>query len=118
MNVFEKIIKKEMPAQIVYEDDKTMAFHDINPQAPIHILVIPKKAVQDIQCVDIETMGYLTKAIQEVAIKMGLDKTGYRIISNCGSDAGQEVFHLHFHILGGTTLGKAVNGDDHSKTDL
>jgi len=105
-NIFEKIIDGEIGANIVYEDEFTMAFHDINPQAPIHILVIPKKkGINGIQECDLQTIGHILKAIQQVATKLSLDKSGYRVITNNGKDAGQEVDHLHFHILGGAKLG-------------
>ena len=115
-NIFEKIIDKEIAANIVYEDEHTLAFHDINPQAPIHILVIPKKkGIRSIQEVDPITMGHITKAIQEVAKKLSIDKSGYRVITNNGEDAGQEIFHLHFHILGGGKLGRLHHQDDTHK---
>lgn len=104
MNVFEKIINGEIPCNKVLENDKFLAFHDINPKAPIHILAIPKKCYKNFQVVDPDIMCEFTKFIQEVAVKMGLDKSGYRLICNCGENAGQEVMHLHFHILGGTKL--------------
>ena len=115
-NVFEKIIDKEIPANIVYEDEWTMAFHDIYPQAPIHILVIPKKkGIKCFQEVDFDTMTHLTKAIKEVAKKLSLDKSGYRLITNNGKDAGQEIEHLHFHILGGGKLGHLNHKDETHK---
>ncbi len=102
--IFCKIINHEIPANRVLEDDEFLAFHDIYPKAPIHLLVIPKKHISDFQHLDSETMGKATKFIQQVAIKMGIDKSGYRIITNIGKDGGQEVFHIHFHILGGAKL--------------
>lgn len=104
MNIFEKIVKGEIPCNKVHENEDYLAFHDINPKAPIHILAIPKKCVKDFQCVTPEVMAGLTLFIQEVTEKVGLDKSGYRIISNIGDDGGQEVHHLHFHILGGGRL--------------
>lgn len=116
MNIFEKIIDKQIPAQIIYEDDYALAFHDIDPQAPIHILVIPKKkGIKGMQDVDGDTMVHMTTAIQNVAKEMGLDGSGYRVITNNGDDAGQEVPHLHFHILGGTKLGHIHHRDDTHK---
>jgi len=113
MNIFEKIIDKKIPANFVYEDEHTLAFHDIDPQAPVHILVIPKKkGIKGIQDVDAETMGHMTKAVQNVAKELGLDVSGYRVITNNGDDAGQEVPHLHFHILGGTRLGHIHHKDE------
>lgn len=117
MNIFEKIIDKKIPANIVYEDENTLAFHDIDPQAPLHILVIPKKkGIVGIQNVDAATMGHLVIAIQNIATKLGLDKSGYRVITNNGNDAGQEVPHLHFHILGGTKLGHIHHQDNTHKS--
>lgn len=104
MNVFEKIVSGEIPSNKVLENDKFLAFHDINPKAPVHILVIPKKCYENFQVVDPEVMSEMTAFIQEVTRVYGLDKAGYRIISNCGENGGQEVPHLHFHILGGTKL--------------
>lgn len=104
MCLFCKIVNKEIPANIEMESEACLAFHDINPKAPVHILVIPKKHVESFNEVDAETMAKLTPFIQEVAKKLGIDKSGYRVITNVGDDGGQEVKHLHFHILGGTKL--------------
>jgi histidine triad (HIT) family protein len=109
--IFKKIIDGEIPCNKVYEDDRSMAFHDIDPQAPIHIVVIPKAEVPNIQEATPEIMTDCLKAIQEVAKILGLDKYGYRVITNNGKDAGQEVEHLHFHILGGTKLGHIHHKD-------
>lgn len=103
--VFSKIINGELPCNKVLEDDEFLAFHDINPQAPIHILIIPKQYYKNFQDVTPEIMSKMTKFMQEVAKIMGVDKSGYRLISNCGENAGQEVMHLHFHMLGGMNLG-------------
>jgi len=111
MNVFEKIIAKEIPASIEYEDEHTLVFHDIDPQAPIHLLAIPKKVMQDFEAVDGQTLEHLMVAIKAVTEKMGLNKSGYRLITNCGEDSGQEVPHLHFHILGGTKLNHKIHAD-------
>jgi len=111
MNIFQKIIRGEIPCNKVYEDDHTLAFHDIDPQAPIHVLVIPKNDVENIQSCDAETMGHLLTSVQKVAKLLMLDESGYRVISNNGADAGQEVPHLHFHILGGTKLGHIHHQD-------
>lgn len=104
MTVFEKIVNGELPANKVLENDKFFAFYDISPKAPIHILAIPKICIKDFHSADLELLKGLNEFIKEVAIKVGLDKTGYRIISNIGADSGQEVPHLHFHILGGAKL--------------
>ncbi len=101
---FCKIVKKEIPANVELENDGAVAFHDINPKAPVHILVIPKEHVESFDEATPEMMAKLTPFIQEVAKKVGIDKTGYRIITNIGEDGGQEVKHLHFHILGGAKL--------------
>ncbi|MGP1449884.1 MAG: histidine triad nucleotide-binding protein [Wolinella sp.] len=104
MTIFEKIVAGEIPCNKVHENDEFLAFHDINPKAPIHVLAIPKKWVKDLQDVDASQMVGMTLFIQEVAKKLGLDKAGYRVVTNIGYDGGQEVPHLHFHILGGTRL--------------
>jgi len=104
MCIFCKIVEGEIPSNKILENENFLAFHDINPAAPIHILVIPKKHIDSFQEVDNQTMADVTPFIQEVAKKIGLDKTGYRLITNIGKDGGQEVKHLHFHILGGGKL--------------
>lgn len=104
MNVFEKIIKGEIPCNKVLENDDFLAFHDIAPKAPIHVLAIPKKFAKDFQELNPQEMVGLTRFIQEVAKLLGLDKSGYRVISNIGVDGGQEIPYLHFHILGGAKL--------------
>lgn len=104
MSVFEKIIKGEIPCNKVLENDNFLAFHDIAPKAPIHVLAIPKKFAKDFQELNAQEMVGLTSFIQEVARLLGLDKSGYRIISNVGVDGGQEIPYLHFHILGGAKL--------------
>ncbi|WP_163280456.1 histidine triad nucleotide-binding protein [Campylobacter fetus] len=102
--IFEKIVAGEIPSNKVLENDKFLAFHDINPKAPVHILIIPKKHYENFQVMDPSLMGEMTKFIQEVATTIGVDKTGYRLVTNCGDNGGQEVMHLHFHLLGGTLL--------------
>lgn len=104
--IFSKIIRKEVPADIVYEDDLTLAFRDIAPQAPVHILVIPKKPIpqlDDAESDDHALMGHLLLTAKRVAQQVGLDN-GYRIVINNGSDGGQTVHHLHLHILGGRQM--------------
>jgi len=106
--VFRKIINKEIPANIVYEDDQVLAFKDINPQAPVHILVIPKKeipTVNDVTLEDEATLGRLFIVAAKLAKEMGIAESGYRLMVNCNRDGGQEVFHLHMHLLGGRSLG-------------
>ena len=100
--IFSKIIRREIPANIVYEDDQCLAFRDINPQAPTHILVIPKKPIPtlgDAAPEDKELLGHLLLTVNDIATQVGLDK-GYRVVINTGSDGGQTVFHLHLHLLG------------------
>ena len=102
--IFGKIIRKEIPATIVYEDDRILAFHDVNPQAPIHILVIPKKPIATLSNAteeDSALLGELLYRASCIARDEGLNEGGYRIAINNGAGAGQTVFHLHIHILGG-----------------
>ena len=102
--IFCKIINGEIPGKFIYKDDKIAAFYDISPKAPIHALVIPVKhiaSLADINEDDKDLMGELLLSIQKVAQKLGLEKSGFKLISNNGKGAGQIVFHLHFHILGG-----------------
>ena len=104
--IFSKIIRKEIPADIVYEDDLTIAFRDIAPQAPVHILVIPKKPLPQLAAAESEDhalMGHLLLTAKRVAQQLGLDN-GYRLVINNGVDGGQTVDHLHLHILGGRPL--------------
>ncbi len=101
--IFKKIIDREIPADIVYEDDLCLAFNDINPQAPTHVLLIPKKeipTVDDLADEDQALMGHLLLNAAKLAGQLGLDD-GYRLVINCGRDGGQEVNHIHVHILGG-----------------
>jgi histidine triad (HIT) family protein len=103
-NIFEKIIAREIPANIVYEDAQVLAFRDVNPQAPTHILIVPKKSIPRIaeaKSDDAQLLGHLLLKAAEVADKIGLKQTGYRLVINNGRDAGESVPHLHCHILGG-----------------
>ena len=113
MTIFSKIIAGDVPCNKIYEDAHILAFHDIEPDAEVHALVIPKKrhlaCIQDASDDDAALLGHLMVKIPEIAAKLGLDEGGYRVITNCGDNAGQEVPHLHFHILGGEKLGK-LNG--------
>ena len=105
--IFKRIIDREIPADIVYEDDLCLAFNDVNPQAPTHVLLIPKKeiaSVDDIDPADEALIGHLFVIARKIAADLGLSG-GYRVVTNCGSAAGQEVMHLHFHILAGRKLG-------------
>ena len=109
--IFCKIINREIPSDIVYEDEEVLAFKDINPQMPIHILVIPKKHIEsiiDLKIQDETLVGRIFIAIKNIAKDIGIDKTGFRVISNCGENAGQTVKHLHFHILAGEKLGERI----------
>ena len=109
--LFCKIVKGEIPSTKVYEDEFVYAFKDINPEAPVHILVIPKKhigSINKIEKEDEELIGKIFTTIKKVAKDQGIAENGYRVVSNCGKDAGQTVMHLHFHILGGKTLGEKV----------
>jgi histidine triad (HIT) family protein len=102
--LFEKIVAREIPAKIVYEDDLVFAFRDINPQAPVHALIVPKKPiprVAEAKTEDQQLLGYLLLKAAEVAGKLGLDKGGFRLVINNGADGGETVPHLHVHILGG-----------------
>jgi histidine triad (HIT) family protein len=104
--LFKRIIDREIPAKIVYEDDLCLAFEDINPQAPVHILVIPKKeiaALDDLTESDAALAGHLLVVIRKLAAERKLTG-GYRVVANCGPDAGQSVDHLHFHLLGGRPM--------------
>lgn len=100
--IFCKIIKGEIPSSFVYEDENVVAFNDLYPQAPIHILVVPKKHVANITEADGEMVKNIFETINNIAKDKGIDKSGFRVVTNCGEDAGQTVNHLHFHILAGT----------------
>lgn len=105
--IFAKIIRKEIPADVVYEDDQVLAFRDINPQAPVHILVIPKEeiaTVNDVEERHEELIGRLVTTAATIARKEGLADDGYRLVLNCNRDGGQEVYHLHLHLLGGRKM--------------
>jgi histidine triad (HIT) family protein len=105
--LFEKIVAREIPADIIYEDDLILAFRDISPQAPTHILIVPKKLIPRISeatVQDEKILGQLLLKAAEVAEKVGLKKTGYRLVINNGADGGETVPHLHVHILGGRRM--------------
>ena len=100
--VFCKIAEKEIPSNIVYEDDQIICFHDLEPQAPVHVLIIPKKhiaSMDDVSADDRQLMGYIMTKVKEIAKTLGLEN-GYRLVNNCGEDGFQTVKHLHFHLLG------------------
>lgn len=109
--IFSKIVAGEIPADIVYQDERVTAFKDIHPLAPVHILIIPNKeiaTVDDVSPEDEATLGHLFVVAKEVARKLGIAESGYRLIINCKGDGGQEVFHLHMHLLGGKKLGSML----------
>ena len=106
--IFGKIVAKEIPADIVYQDEQVTAFKDINPVAPIHILIVPNKEIPTVGAVtpeDEAVLGHLFVVARQIARDLGIAENGYRLIVNCRSDGGQEVFHLHMHLLGGKKLG-------------
>ncbi len=108
--LFCKIISGDIPSKKAYEDDRILAFYDINPQAPVHILVIPKthiSSVDEITCDNSSVVAYIFEKIPQIAASAGI-KNGYRVISNCGDDACQSIKHLHFHILGGEKLSEKM----------
>ena len=109
--IFCKIVNKEIPSTIVYEDEDILAFNDINPVTPVHILVIPKKHIEslaEIKEEDEKLIGKIHTTIKKIANQVGILDKGFRVIVNCGEDGGQEVKHLHFHILGGKKLGTKI----------
>ena len=106
-SIFSKIINKEINTKILYEDDRSIAFNDINPVASTHILIIPKKEIKtlnDLKNDDKELIGHLFIVAKKIAEKMKIDKNGYRIVFNCNEDAGQTIFHIHMHLIGGRKL--------------
>jgi len=108
MTLFAKIIQREIPAKIVFEDEHCLAFRDINPQAPTHILLIPKTEIPTMNDVKSEhqfLLGHLLLKVPEIAAKEGLTERGYRVVINTNADAGQTVFHIHLHIIGGRAMG-------------
>jgi histidine triad (HIT) family protein len=116
--IFCKIARKEIPSNPVLESDKFLAFHDINPKAPVHILVIPKEHYDSFHQLPAEVMAEMVPFIHEVTEKTGVDKSGYRVITNIGENGGQEVKHIHFHILGGAKLKWGHFSDSDPKNNL
>ncbi len=108
MTIFKKIIDKEIPADIVFEDDLCLAFRDVSPQAPTHILLIPKKEIRSMNDIDPasdkEVLGHLMVQAHEIAKSEGLGEDGYRLVINTNKNGGQSVYHLHIHIMGGRAL--------------
>ena len=106
--IFEKIILREIPANIHYEDEDLIVIDDINPTAPIHLLIIPKKKIETLNNLtheDTNLVGKMIQTAKDMASKLGIDKSGYRTIFNCNEDGGQTVYHIHFHLVGGRTFG-------------
>lgn len=110
--IFSKIIRHEIPSDIVYQDDSVTAFRDISPQAPTHILIVPNKLIPTINQVttqDEAVLGHMVTVAAKIAKQEGIDESGYRLIMNCNKDAGQDVFHIHMHLLGGKNLGRLIS---------
>ena len=109
--LFEKIIAGELPATIIYRDSRVLAFLDIRPAAPVHILIVPRKVIattDDIADEDESLLGHMVIVARDLARQQGIAQSGYRLIINCNPDSGQEVYHLHLHLLGGKALGPLV----------
>lgn len=107
MTIFGKIIAGELPAEKVFENERIIAFKDIYPAAPVHLLIVPKKEIKDLQSLQPQDFGLIGEIIsiaQELAVRFGIEN-GYRLLTNNGPSAGQSVFHLHFHLIGGKNLG-------------
>lgn len=105
--IFKRIIDREIPADVVYEDDLCLAFRDVSPQAPVHVLVIPKQEIPSLDAVqegDAALLGHMLVVIAKIARELGVAEDGYRVVANCGKHGGQSVDHLHFHMLGGREL--------------
>lgn len=109
--IFCKIIKREIPSEIIYENKYALVFKDIHPKSSVHVLVVPKKHIESLNFIDEDFSDDLTGihlAVREVAAQLGVSESGYRIISNCGINAGQSVFHLHYHLIAGSKLCKKI----------
>ncbi|HEV2965758.1 MAG TPA: histidine triad nucleotide-binding protein [Chthoniobacterales bacterium] len=107
MTIFEKIIARELPAKIIWEDDDAIAFHDVNPQAPVHVLIVPKKVIPRLSVAGAADSAVLAKLLLvagKLAKELGVEKSGYRVVINSGPDAGESVPHLHVHLLGKRAL--------------
>tara|TARA_Y100001970_G_C14184733_1_gene831917 strand:+ start:1027 stop:1371 length:345 start_codon:yes stop_codon:yes gene_type:complete len=105
--IFDKIIAKKVPSDIIYEDDNYLAFKDINPQAPIHILIIPKKripTINDLNDSDRDIIGGMVLIAKDIAKSLSINEDGYRLVFNCNNDGGQTVYHIHLHLLGGRSF--------------
>lgn len=105
--IFCKIARGEIPSDKIYEDEKIYAFKDINPEAPVHVVIIPKKHIESLNTITVEEsdiIAHISVVVKEISKILGIDKNGYRLVNNCGEDGGQTVMHLHFHLLGGRKL--------------
>ncbi len=105
--LFCQIVKEKIPAEIIYDDDEILAFRDINPQAPVHVLLIPKRHITNLNAIDDDDEPLLARLMRvsaKLAHHEGIAESGYRVVTNCQEDAGQSVFHLHFHLLGGRRM--------------
>jgi histidine triad (HIT) family protein len=111
--LFERIVAREIPADIVFQDDRVTAFRDVHPRAPVHLLIVPNKAIptaNDIADADEALIGHMMTVARDLARREGIADSGYRLIVNCNRDGGQEVYHLHLHLLGGKPLGPMISG--------
>jgi histidine triad (HIT) family protein len=109
--LFERIVARELPATILHQDERVTAFRDINPQAPVHILIVPNKAIptaNDIDDADEALVGHMFTVARDLARREGIAEDGYRLIINCNAHGGQEVYHLHVHLVGGAPLGRML----------
>jgi histidine triad (HIT) family protein len=114
--VFSKIIEGSIPCKKVFENERILAFYDIEPAAPVHVLIIPKKfiaSMNDVTAEDLPLIAEIHSVAQQIAVELGVAESGYRLINNCGPDSGQAVHHLHYHLLGGAKLG-ALTGNSTS----
>ncbi|NUY55220.1 histidine triad nucleotide-binding protein [Salinivibrio sp. MA351] len=111
--IFSKIIRKEIPADVVYQDELVTAFRDINPRAPVHVLIVPNKLIpttNDVEPDDELALGRMITVAKKIAADEGVAENGYRLIMNCNQHGGQEVYHIHMHLVGGRALGPMVVG--------
>jgi len=111
--IFQKIIDGEIPADVLHRDDRVLCFRDVNPAAPVHLLIVPLRPIptaNDIEVDDEALIGHMITVARDMAAREGIAEDGYRLIMNCNSHGGQEVFHLHLHLLGGKPLGPMVSG--------
>ncbi|MFM2476809.1 HIT domain-containing protein [Celerinatantimonas sp. MCCC 1A17872] len=110
--IFSKIIRKEIPTELLFQDELVTAFADISPQAPVHVLIVPNKlipTVNDVTAEDEQTIGHMVNVARQIATEKGIAEDGYRLVINCNEFGGQEVFHLHMHLLGGKPLGPLLS---------